>query len=248
MNDDLVDIIRYTVNSNPKIKIDIHTNGSIRNQAYWTRLAEVLPERHMVYWGIDGLGDTHALYRINTDYNKILVNAQSFIESGGQSAWHMLVFRHNEHQVEQCKTLSQQLGFVEFKYKVTDRFVNESLVTIKKNTISSTTPVEQIDDYMDIVRTSTVDCEVAGSKSVYIDVLGRVWPCCYLAQIPYKQHSNPFNQHNRGSIEIIHSQLGSTSLHERSLEDIVNAKWQKTYTNAVEYKTIPQCTKSCRRK
>ena len=41
-------------------------------------------------------------------------NAQYFIEAGGRATWKMIRFKHNEHQIEQAKQLSQTLGFVDF--------------------------------------------------------------------------------------------------------------------------------------
>ena len=50
-----------------------------------------------VTFGIDGLQDTNHLYRISTNFDKIIKNAKAFIDAGGFAKWHMLVFEHNEH-------------------------------------------------------------------------------------------------------------------------------------------------------
>ena len=55
------------------MKLSMHTNGSAREQNWWKELAKY---RVIVTFGIDGLEDTHHLYRISTDFNKIIDNAQ----------------------------------------------------------------------------------------------------------------------------------------------------------------------------
>jgi hypothetical protein len=138
--------------------------------------------------------------------------------------------------------MSQELGFQEFKPKYTDRFHgspdNKNLVSV--------IPVEEIGDYKTIINTSTIECEVAGSGSIYIDYEGRIWPCCYLAQIPYKRHDTEYNRHNSRCMEHMTESLGTQSLKSRSLRDIVDGRWTQYYTENVANKTIPQCTKSCR--
>ena len=75
-----------------------------------------------VNFSIDGLEDTNQLYRINTDYNKIIENAQAFIDAGGEAIWKFIIFEHNQHQVEQAKERAKQMGFREFSTLVSSRF------------------------------------------------------------------------------------------------------------------------------
>ena len=41
---------------------------------------------------------------------------------GGIAQWDYIVFKHNEHQVEEARKLSKELGFFEFQIKKTSRF------------------------------------------------------------------------------------------------------------------------------
>ena len=108
---DCLEIIQYIRTINKTLQISIHTNGSARTVDWWKQLAKT---NTRVAFGIDGLSDTHHLYRINTDWNKIIENAQAFIDEGGHAEWQMLAFSHNEHQIEQCRDLSQQMKFKKF--------------------------------------------------------------------------------------------------------------------------------------
>jgi MoaA/NifB/PqqE/SkfB family radical SAM enzyme len=118
-----IEIFKYFRNLNSSMMLGIHSNGSLRNTSWWYELGKVLSnERDYCYFGIDGLRDTNHIYRVNTDFDKIMENAAAFISSGGKAHWIMLVFEHNEHQVNDAIELSKKMGFVGFQKKVTRRF------------------------------------------------------------------------------------------------------------------------------
>jgi hypothetical protein len=62
------------------------------------------------------------LYRRNVDYDKVIRNARAFIDRGGRAQWNYIVFKHNEHQVEQAKQLAQEYGFFNILIRKTGRF------------------------------------------------------------------------------------------------------------------------------
>jgi MoaA/NifB/PqqE/SkfB family radical SAM enzyme len=64
-----------------------------------------------IQFSLDGLEDTHALYRIGTDYNKIIENAKAFIKGGGFGQRRTIIFKHNEHQLDEIKKQSLEIGF-----------------------------------------------------------------------------------------------------------------------------------------
>ena len=103
---DCLQIFQYLRDTNPRIRLSMHTNGSARTDQWWQKLANAGIK---VTFGIDGLVDTHSVYRVDTDYNKIIHNACEFINAGGEAEWHMLVFKHNEHQVDACRQASADL-------------------------------------------------------------------------------------------------------------------------------------------
>lgn len=97
----------------------ISTNGSLRTPGWWEDLAKF--ENLTVMFAIDGLEDTNEIYRINSNYNKIIKNAEAFINAGGDAIWQFIVFKHNEHQLEQAKKTSIEMGFTRFQAIFTDR-------------------------------------------------------------------------------------------------------------------------------
>jgi MoaA/NifB/PqqE/SkfB family radical SAM enzyme len=184
MASDTLEIFSYIRNNNKTIHLSMNTNGSARNAVWWQSLAKL---NVSVRFGIDGLEDTHSIYRINTDYKKIIENAKSFIDAGGYAIWDMLVFDHNKHQVVDCKNLSIELGFKEFFSKNTSRFNNSVLTVLDKEgrtryTIQATDRSVELSN--NIVQASgschTISCKAKEQASIYISATGNVVPCCWL--------------------------------------------------------------------
>lgn len=107
----------------PQARIRVCTNGSLRSVAWWTKFGALLKDTNVeVVFGIDGLDDTHSLYRVGTNWNKIIDNATAFISAGGRAVWQMILFDHNLHQVEDCRALANKLKFHEFYLRSENRF------------------------------------------------------------------------------------------------------------------------------
>jgi hypothetical protein len=49
-------------------------------------------------------------------------NVNAFIKNGGNANWELLIFKHNQHQIEEAKKLSKELGFRNFKYTFSERW------------------------------------------------------------------------------------------------------------------------------
>ena len=122
-----LDIFKYFRKHNPNITLGLNTNGSIRSTSWWIELAEIFNKlTDYVIFSIDGLGDTNHLYRKNVHWHKVMTNAQAFIDAGGSAHWDMLIFKHNEHQVDDARKLANDIGFSEFNTKLTGRFLNHA--------------------------------------------------------------------------------------------------------------------------
>lgn len=175
----LIDIIKYLKLNQKNIIIDIATNGSIRNEEYFKSLAlELKTINHRVTFAIDGLKETHKLYRINTDYKKILKNALSFIKYGGNARWQFLVFNHNKHQINIANKLSKKLGFNEFITIKTPRFKkNNNLIFKFKNKNYS---LEEVGDFYNYDVSGKINCKAKKNNEFYVDYKGNIHACCYL--------------------------------------------------------------------
>lgn len=176
----MIDIVKPYVK-----KIQIHTNGSLRNAEWWKLLALKLKNiEHDVWFGIDGLEQVHEIYRQGTDFNKIITNAKSFIDNGGHATWQFIPFEHNEHQIKDCLKLSQQLKFKKFKIVKSSR--NKSAVIKKFKTdefYQINAPVKLGTAIKDPNYKKTVvpidNCMHLNQPSLYLDVNGSISYCCY---------------------------------------------------------------------
>jgi hypothetical protein len=105
------------------VPVYINSNASMRTPEWWARLAR---PGVRVGFAIDGLADTHSLYRVGTDFDIVIRNAKSFIRSGGNAEWVFIKFKHNEHQVESAEALSKSMGFERFQFKKSARFFSNA--------------------------------------------------------------------------------------------------------------------------
>lgn len=215
---------------NPKMKTSVITNGCARKEIWWERLATVT---NSVRFGIDGLEDTHKLYRQGADFNLIIRNAQAYINAGGHAIWDYLVFGHNEHQIEDARKLADALGFAEFVVKKTGRFFSNLRLKGKDEHMGLKKPSEKnvnnslkkqqkiankygsMEKYLDQV---AIDCKVMKNKEIYISAEGYVLPCCWLAGQLYKW----FMPEKSGETWKLLTN-GYQNIHYHSIKDIFNS-------------------------
>lgn len=133
---DIIEIMKYIARNNSNISTVIHTNGGIRDSSFWKTLGRFsyIMRDFRVIFSIDGLEDTNHLYRIGVKWKKLMANVKDFISVGGKAEWDMLIFQHNQHQIDEARTLSRNLGFIKFiegephgfKYNDTIRVVDSN--------------------------------------------------------------------------------------------------------------------------
>ena len=113
---DFLEICEYIHEVSPKTIVRANTNGGMRDADWWHKVGKLFSknqEWHIIF-SIDGLADTNHIYRRNVDWDKLTVNVSSYISAGGTAKWDYLIFKHNEHQIEEAKQLSNKMGFNEF--------------------------------------------------------------------------------------------------------------------------------------
>ena len=122
MNKQFREIISYVKEHDTRILI--HTNGGIHTNDYWTDVGNILTDKDIINFDLDGLHDTHHIYRINTEFENVFNNAKSVIATKRpQVHWKYIVFEHNKHQVEEARKLANDNGFTTFSTVKTSRDV-----------------------------------------------------------------------------------------------------------------------------
>jgi len=180
-------------------QIQINTNGGALGTEFWSWLGT--HKNILVEFGIDGLDDTHHLYRRNTRFDIVMKNARAFIEAGGTASWAMTVFKHNEHQIDKCSKLAKEYGFSSFKKRPSTRWSGEDLIILDANMKESyrLEPATEIENRSsNLKNTSTecnIECSVAKQNSVYLSAEGKLYPCCWMA---FSDQQN-LNSHKKSS-------------------------------------------------
>lgn len=263
LNNNLIDMCAYSKEVAPTVHVAIHTNGGARSEDWWKKLAHALPADHRVVFALDGLADTHHLYRVGTKFEKVIENAQAFIQAGGIAEWVFIKFKHNEHQVEQARSLASDIGFKHFTVKNSSRFIIEPRQPVvdrqgklthyvEPSTDSPLTFIDKkvIESYKQIVAESTINCKAQHENEVYIDAYKDFYPCCWMANIPYTYISDDESASVRHEMKRQHSdmieRLGSINLLERSLEDIVDSDaFQTMWDDYWHKEKMIVCARSC---
>ena len=122
MAPDLLPILEYFRGHSPKIVQQLRTNGGMRNEKFWTELGNFFvkqpPARdnHLfskagVVFSVDGLEDTNHIYRRGVIWEKLIRNMRAYSATGAFAVWEWLLFEHNQHQLEEARTLAKELGF-----------------------------------------------------------------------------------------------------------------------------------------
>lgn len=180
---DFFPIVEYLRQNTNDAEIHVHTNGSLRKPEWWYELGKIIGKRGYVMFGIDGLADTHSIYRINTKFERVIENAKAFMAGGGIAKWQFIVFKHNQHQLEDCRKLSQELGFEEFYVLGSNRFQTDDSVqqTQKGDVLEFSDVVEHVtqQEIWNKTKIQTVECLSDKVKWIMVDWNGNVFPCCY---------------------------------------------------------------------
>lgn len=235
--------------------IEFYSNGSARSRTWWSDLGKLLSDHRdnnyyrkhdLGIFSVDGLGDTNTLYRRRTNFEKIMENAEAFIQAGGFARWDFLVFKHNEHQVEEAELLAKKMGFTQFRIRKTSRFsyspdgpnkfrvqnrdgeveyyleppTQEKLKNQNKNQVLN--KIQKGQTTLDIKRTAIQCLNKTEFQRLYVDAYGQVFPCCFISADLYPG-SEKFKRDTRNTLDQF--EAGFNSLQLKSWDEILDHPW-----------------------
>ena len=76
-------------------------------------------------FSLDGLEDTNHLYRKNSDWGMLMNAVHIMANSNTPIVWKFIVFKSNQHQIDEARQASKDLGFVDFMLEYSDRWLDQ---------------------------------------------------------------------------------------------------------------------------
>jgi len=193
---DCLEIYAYVRECNPTVRLAIHTNGGMRNPAWWTKLAQHNIE---VIFAVDGFKGKHELYRKNTKFDKVIENLRAFIDAGGKARVDSLVFAHNELEADMLEEYLLGLGVQNVNFVSTTRFYEMTEYEVHDNdgnvdyTIAPAqtdrfkrTPNKSLSALVDAeirnaaIEAASIDPKCVTEQGIYVDPYGDIFPCCWI--------------------------------------------------------------------
>ena len=258
---------RYFRHANPKMWLGMNTNGGARLDYFWEDLADL---DVVITFSIDGLEDTNHLYRQKVKWERVMENASAFINRGGCARWEFIVFKHNEHQVEEAKQLAMDMGFDRFRTKKTGRFFStvnhkgkeshqatnrkgKETQKLEKPTSEYVNPAlikekdivaehGSMDLYYDV---TPIKCKAIEKSEIYVSAEGHVFPCCWTAGQQYKWYLGP----REAPIWKLIGDPDNISLRKHTLKEIVEGPFfkaiQASWSCSTKTGKLKVCANKC---
>ncbi len=271
-NINALEIINYFYEASSDASFHINTNGSARTENWWRELAQI--PKLKVTFAIDGLEDTHHLYRRNTNFNTIIKNAKAFIDAGGTAEWIMTLFAHNEHQLLECKQMSETLGFAQFTPRYSYRgtslvtedgvplyYISQPKSLALKNYIRTPLTAKKIieienqmsvktykapKNYTNMPLEKQSDCMSIREKSIFVGADWFVVPCCYMGTLGYNY------KNHWGYDDFVEKARNNGILYDdlfisggKTVKDLINFSW--IFDTITTDKILSVCTKNCQK-
>lgn len=271
------------IKSKTSATVEFYSNASMRTKDWWTNLGSLLtalkPNRwhyrdsDLAIFSIDGLEDTNHLYRRRTNFNKIIENAEAFIKAGGIARWDFIVFKHNEHQVEEAEILAKKIGFKQFRIRKTSRFDYSPDGPNKWRVLNNQGDLEYYleppsakyrnqewekiqflkDKYNTIenyFENANISCLYKNKfQRIYINSYAQIYPCCYIGNDAYLTNTNPIYQDSRKKVFDRYGEDFS-SLRNHSWDDILGHEWfkdelEKSWSSSLSGGKLMRCARTC---
>ena len=184
-----LDLVYYIKNRN--IKIEICTNGSLRNQQFWYKLRNLLTKDDKVYFTICGsTQELHETYRKNTSLNRILENARAFRGPNKNDYAQCIRFNYNDEDFNSKKFKDMVSEFSNVYWTETFLLKDESNYKDTKD-IDKLIPFQRkINHYKTIEKISSLKwneslkgipkktwCKAYHENRLQLDIHGNEYPC-----------------------------------------------------------------------
>lgn len=253
MHPQLLDFVQWLVDR--KAQVEISTNGGLGKKEVWAHLGKISGETNKlkVLFSVDGLEDTNAVYRVNTRFETIVRNMQTYTENSGKGLWIFIEFDHNSHQKEEAKARAEALGFDFFvRRAIRNSFPSlskekksEQISAVSEKNEHRATPIAQAIEMTadQDLKASDIRCKYKHDRELFISAEGTIWPCCFLWD-EYNQPESKFREQMKWNVP----QVGWNNIKTHNLEEILHNPFYQTIENMWASEAnffVRRCFKSC---
>jgi MoaA/NifB/PqqE/SkfB family radical SAM enzyme len=182
---DFLDYLRYLKSRD--IYIELFTNGSTRNAAFWKEVGNILDESDQCHFTICGsTQELHEKYRVGSDLNKLLRNAEAYRSAGKNNDYIQFIkFEYNADD-ENSPGMQKLYDIFSHHYTVETegvRRLNDKVVDpgegVKPEDVRDRTIKWMYDNRPrpDDGKRYEMKCKSLVDKKIYIDQMGRMSAC-----------------------------------------------------------------------
>jgi MoaA/NifB/PqqE/SkfB family radical SAM enzyme len=253
-----------------KITLTVSTNGSMRKPDWWQKLGALFARTQcLVEFHIDGLEDTNPMYRIGADWSKIMANTQAYLSSGASADWLFIVFKHNQHQIDQACAMARQMGFRRFVTVATGRFPHDRRFGYlhpdgtqryleKADPRESRMPACGPEDRLIPAKEGLparqtvipglgpingIRCKSSKHNRFYLDAAGYLSPCCWVSNFDDQRPGNMLK-----AVERAGRDLKDFNIFHRPIADIVHdSLFSEVFPGLWGEDVLETCRKKCGR-
>jgi MoaA/NifB/PqqE/SkfB family radical SAM enzyme len=114
----------------------IHTNGSYKSKEWWAELNNLLTEKDIIIFGIDGLQEDNVKYRVNANWKSIETAIDQLSKGPARLRCKTLIFDFNHTKLDEIQQWAENKGMEWFSLQ-TMRFGNNKLMPQDKTLINT---------------------------------------------------------------------------------------------------------------
>jgi len=152
--------------------VSIGTNGTMKDDSWWYDYARLLPKKHLVSFAIDGTdSETYSYYRKGGSFNNVIANMKAFIKGGGNASWQFIIFKHNQHQINDLERMAKEYGCLRFNIIPSNQY-NKVYQRPTKYYVKSN------DEARDM---ATIRCRMSLGE-IFVACTGYYHPCCLIVE------------------------------------------------------------------
>lgn len=274
MHPKLVKMLNIWTTYHPESSLYLHTNGSMRSEKFWNDMAKACRRftNHLVVFSVDGMKDTHAIYRRYTEFDKIVANIKAFTKYGGRANVMMTLFEHNKHQIKEVEAVAKECRVLYFtmRHSHGDNLLIElpedsyrifANYEVEEHQTRFEHQFEEFEDYrMSDNRDSHVYLDMSdklkdardengsvcpwyNDRQVQIDPWGKVWPCCHVSLYgTYIENADLTQEVDQSFLEA----REMNNLKEFTLPQVLSNKWfTENLNDALNEGSWKKCREQC---